>query len=81
MSEDRIRVLVVDDDEGHAEALADGLEMDDHECVIATSGTAGIAQLGERSFDAVLTDLIMHDKSGMEVLKEARNLQPDAVVE
>ncbi len=79
-SAETIRVLVVDDDEGHAEALADGLALDGHECSVATSGTEGIAQLAERSFDAVLTDLIMHDKSGMDVLREARNLQPDAVV-
>ncbi len=80
MSGERIRVLVVDDDEGHAEALADGLEIDGHECTVVTSGSDGIAQLSERSFDAVLTDLIMHDVSGMDVLREAVRLQPDAVV-
>lgn len=75
-----IRVLVVDDDEGHAEALADGLEMDGHECVVATSGDEAVEKLAERTFDAVLTDLYMHDRSGLEVLKEARRLQPQAVV-
>ncbi len=75
-----IRVLVVDDDEGHAEALADGLEMDGHECTIAGSGNEAVEKLGESTFDAVLTDLYMHDRSGLEVLKESRNLQPNAVV-
>jgi two-component system response regulator HydG len=75
-----IRVLIVDDDESHAEALADGLEMDGHRCRIAHSGTDGIALLGEETFDAVLTDLVMPDQSGIEVLKAARSLQPDAVV-
>ncbi len=75
-----IRVLIVDDDEGHAEALGDGLELDGHECTIAGSGNEGIARLEERTFDAVLTDLIMHDRSGLEVLQEARRLQPEAVV-
>ena len=37
------RVLVIDDDEAHAEAPADGLEMDDYACSIASSGTAGSA--------------------------------------
>jgi len=74
------RVLVIDDDEAHAEALADGLEMDDYACSIASSGTAGIALMESESFDAVLTDLKMSDKSGLEVLKEAKALQPDAVV-
>ena len=34
------RVLVIDDDEGHAEALADGLEMDGYRCTVADSGSA-----------------------------------------
>ncbi len=81
MSErDTIRVLVIDDDEAHAEALADGLALDDHECAVAHSGDAGVELLSERTFDAVLTDLVMHDRSGLEVLRESRRLQPDAVV-
>ena len=75
-----IRVLIVDDDEGHAEALGEGLELDGHVCTLVDSGDAGIAKLEEQSFDAVLTDLIMHGKSGLDVLQEAGRLQPDAVV-
>jgi len=79
-TEKPIRVLVIDDDEGHAEALADGRELDEHQCTIATSGHEGVEALSEHGFDAVLTDLVMNDLSGLEVLREARNLQPDAVV-
>ncbi|MFN0243116.1 MAG: sigma-54-dependent transcriptional regulator [Planctomycetota bacterium] len=79
--EDRpVRVLIVDDDESHAEALADGLEMDGQRCQLAHSGDQALALLSEQSFDAVLTDLVMPDRSGIEVLKEAKRLQPDAVV-
>ena len=74
------RVLVIDDDEDHAEALADGLEIVGHKCTIAGSGLAGIEAMEGQSFDAVLTDLVMADKSGLEVLAEAKRLQPDAVV-
>jgi two-component system response regulator HydG len=74
------RVLIVDDDEGHAEALAEGLEVDGFACRIAPSGKAGVELASEQSFDAVLTDLVMHDLSGIEVLKEVRRLQPDAAV-
>jgi two-component system response regulator HydG len=75
-----VRVLIVDDDEGHAEALADGLEMDGARCTLAHSGADGIARLSEETFDAVLTDLVMPDRSGMEVLREAIRLQPDCAV-
>ena len=74
------RILIVDDDEAHAEALADALEIDDYRSTIANSGEAGIARLSEETFDAVLTDLVMPDRSGIEVLQEAVRLQPDAAV-
>jgi len=75
-----IRVLIVDDDEAHAEALAEGLELDDHFCKLALSGSEAVERLQEETFDVVLTDLVMHDVTGLEVLSESRNLQPDAVV-
>ena len=75
-----VRVLIADDDVSHAEALADGLETDGYRCRNVHSGRDALARLAEESFDAVLTDLVMPDLSGIEVLKEARRLQPDAVV-
>jgi two-component system response regulator HydG len=80
MAQEPAKVLIVDDDEGHAEALAEWLEIDGYACTLAHSGEAGIAKLGEETFDAVLTDLKMRDKSGLEVLRESKSLQPDAAV-
>ncbi len=74
------RVLIVDDDVGHAEALTDGLELDGYRCAAVHSGSEAVQRLSEESFDAVLTDLVMPDLSGIEVLKEARRMQPDAAV-
>ena len=75
-----LRILVVDDDEAHAEAIADALEIDGCVTRVAGAGRLGVAAMEEESFDAILTDLVMHDLSGLEVLKEARRLQPDAAV-
>ena len=74
------RVLIIDDDEAHAEALADGLEIDGYVCKLAHSGREGLDRMSEETFDAVLTDLVMHEVDGIGVLEEARTLQPDAVV-
>jgi len=74
------RVLIIDDDEGHAEALSDGLVADGYATELAHSGREGLDRMAEATFDAILTDLVMHEVSGLEVLKEARTLQPDAVV-
>jgi two-component system response regulator HydG len=75
-----VRVLIADDNVSHAEALADGLEMDGYRCRIVHSGSEAVALLSEATFEAVITDLVMPDVSGIDVLKEARRLQPDASV-
>ncbi|MBK8179520.1 MAG: sigma-54-dependent Fis family transcriptional regulator [Planctomycetes bacterium] len=74
------RVLIIDDDEGHAEALCEGLEVEGYQCQRAHSGREGLDRMAEATYDAILTDLVMHEVSGLEVLKQARTLQPDAVV-
>ncbi len=76
----QIRVLVVDDDEPHAEAVAESLERVGYECVIATSGREGLRLIEEQNFDIVLTDLLMDDVGGMEILTKAKQELPDAEV-
>src|SRR4051812_28340293 len=76
----QIRVLVVDDDEPHAEAVAESLERVGYECVVATSGREGLRLIEEQTFDIVLTDLIMDDVGGLEVLAQAKRELPDAEV-
>ena len=75
-----IRVLVVDDDEPHAQAVAESLERFGHECVVATSGREGLRLIEEQDFDIVLTDLIMDGVGGMEVLAKAKQALPDAEI-
>jgi two-component system, NtrC family, response regulator HydG len=76
----QIRVLVVDDDEPHAEAVAESLERVGYECVVATSGREGLRLIEEQTFDIVLTDLIMDDVGGLEVLAKAKRELPEAEV-
>ena len=79
-AERRGRVLIVDDDEGHAESLADALEADGWTCALAHSGEEGIERLSESSFEGVLTDLVMPGQTGIDVLRAAGRLQPDCAV-
>ena len=74
------KILIIDDDEGHGEALGDGLEIDGYDCTVVGSGGEGVKALEEVVFDAVLTDLVMHDRSGLEVLQEAKRLTPETPV-
>jgi two-component system response regulator HydG len=74
------RALIVDDNEAHAEVLGDALSMEGHVCTLAHSGQEALARLAEQGFDAVLTDLVMPDMSGIDLLKKVRAEQPDVVV-
>jgi len=76
----QIRVLVVDDDESHAEAVAESLERVGYECVVAKSGREGLRLIEEQAFDIVITDLMMEEVGGLEVLAKAKRELPDAEV-
>ena len=56
-SDEPIRVLVIDDERFHAEAVAESLERVGYECVVATSGAAGARKIEEENFDVILTML------------------------
>ena len=71
---------MVDDDESHAEAVAESLARVGYDCVVASSGREGLRLIEEQNFDIVLTDLIMDDVGGMEVLAKAKRELPDAEV-
>ncbi len=76
----QIRVLVVDDDEPHATAVAESLERVGYDCVVATSGGEGLKLIEEQVYDIIITDLIMEGVGGLEVLAKAKRELPDAEV-
>jgi two-component system response regulator HydG len=79
-SGERIRLLIIDDDRRHAEAVAEGLERVGYDCAIATSGNTGAHMIETQDFDLVLTDLRMPDMDGLAILDKARQANPDAQV-
>src|SRR5947209_14801061 len=80
MSDEPIRVLIIDDEPRHAEAVAETLERVGYDCAIATSGQAGARKLSHDDFDIILTDLRMEDLDGLAILRKARQELPDAQV-
>jgi two-component system response regulator HydG len=75
-----IRLLVVDDDEPHAQTVAESLERVGYQCVIAVGGREGLRLIEEQEFDIILTDLVMEPVGGLEILKKAKQELPDAEV-
>jgi DNA-binding NtrC family response regulator len=72
MADAPAHVLIIDDEEIIREALQALLTMDG--CVVRTASTAaeGLALLADEEFDTVLLDLMLPDRSGLDVLDEIR---------
>jgi two-component system, NtrC family, response regulator HydG len=74
------QVLIVDNDQAHAETVAESLGRVGFQCQVATSGKEGARLIEERDFDVIITDLVMNDLDGLEILARAKSAQPDAEV-
>jgi two-component system response regulator HydG len=75
-----IRLLIVDNDRAHAQAMVESLERDGYQCTMATSGPDGVRAVEEDTFDVVVTDLVMNDADGMQVLGRTKEVLPDCEV-
>ncbi|MEZ4438998.1 MAG: sigma-54 dependent transcriptional regulator [Polyangiaceae bacterium] len=73
-------VLVVDDDQEMCRLLQSGLEKLDVETVTATSSEQALRLFSERDFDAVLTDLRMGGRTGIELCRAINEQRPDVPV-
>lgn len=75
-----IRVLIVDDDESHAQAVAESLRRVGYDCTVAGSGERAVALIESQTYDVVVTDLMMDDVDGLEILRKSKAELPDAEV-
>ncbi len=74
------RILLIDDDEFVRESLSIVLEDAGYEVTTADNGKTGIKQLTQQKFDVMITDVVMPEKDGIEVLMEAKRNYPDTKV-
>ena len=73
-------VLIVDNDQSHAETVAEGLQRAGFACHVATSGKQGAGMIENGGYDVVITDLVMNDIDGLGILDHAKRELPDAEV-
>jgi DNA-binding NtrC family response regulator len=72
ISDARGRILVIDDEADIREGLELLLTTEGYSVDLAQNGTEGLQKLEAHGYDLVLLDLMMPDKSGMEVLRDVR---------
>jgi len=79
-SQESVRVLVVDNDILHARTVGEGLSRMGYQCVVAGSGAEGAKRIDLESFDVVVTDLMMNDIGGLQILERAKQASADTEV-
>jgi DNA-binding response OmpR family regulator len=73
---ERIRLLLVDDEEGYVKVLAKRMTRRNMEVSTALSGSEGIQRLRKQDFDVAILDLKMEDMDGIEVLRVFKKMVP-----
>lgn len=71
------KILVIDDEPSIAVMLKKMLEKAGHEVEIAGNGKEGLILFGEFHPDLLITDIVMPEKEGLELIFELRKKNPD----
>lgn len=67
-----IHILIADDNASHAETMQEAMERVNYKVSLALSGREALNKIQEELFDIVITDLVMSEVDGLELLREAK---------
>ncbi len=70
-------ILIVDDEEFIRLSLEQILSEENYHVILNESGAAALKTIKDEEIDLVLLDLNLPDMSGIDILKQIRNLQPE----
>ena len=79
-SQELVAVLVVDNDIVHARTMGECLSRLGYRVTVVGSGTEGGKKIVSEAFDVVVTDLMMNDIGGLEILSRAKEACPETEV-
>ncbi len=74
------RILVIDDDEQVRTVLLRSLEYEGYQVMEAPNGKVGMELIREEPFDLVVTDIVMPEKEGIEIIGELRQYFPETKI-
>jgi two-component system sensor histidine kinase/response regulator len=77
MTEERARLLIVDDEAAHLRALCETLEVEGYVTQGFASAKQALAALRPGEHDLLLTDLMMPEMNGIELANAAHEIDPD----
>jgi len=73
-------ILVVDDERSMREFLEIFLSKEGYQVTLAESGEEACQLLAKQTFDLLITDIKMKDTDGIDVLKKAKEVNPESIV-
>lgn len=76
----RCRVLLIDDEKMLRDVLRDAFEAAGYDVAVAANGTDGVRLFEEAPSDIIVTDILMPDKDGLEVIMELRKRHPNVKI-
>lgn len=71
-----MKLLLVDDDMFLRELTSKALKKAGYEVTLASDGGEAIKKAREEDFDLVITDILMPEKDGMDVIQEIKVMRP-----
>jgi two-component system response regulator HydG len=75
-----MKLLVIEDDIPIGKCLKEFITLAGHECELYNNPVEGVAASLDGRFDVILTDIIMPEMNGLEVLEKIREHHPEAYV-
>ena len=76
----KIKILLIDDEEEFISTLAERLELRDFLCKTAGDGVSGIQMIVTEPFDIAILDLMMPGLNGLNTLRQIKEINPDLPV-
>jgi putative nucleotidyltransferase with HDIG domain len=73
-------ILIVDDEEMIRSLLTSALVQEDYICFEASNVDEAFSLLGEQQIDLVISDIMMPGRSGVELLRDLKKVDPDIAV-
>ena len=77
---EKLKILVVDDDDLVRMALSRILQKQGYACCEAKNGVEGIAAFKAHQPNIILTDMLMPDKEGLETISELLQMDPNVKI-
>jgi DNA-binding NtrC family response regulator len=74
------KVLIVDDEKGFLDVLAERMQSRGMEVTTATSAKEALQKMEAQTFDAIVLDLMMPEMGGIEALQHIKEKNPDSEV-